>query len=484
MYSKNRRVINYSKQILLITSVSLCVSFVSTKASIAGPLDNLVKYAEPDGGMSNVTKPRAVSDQQTGYYSGGSIVMRGPRPKVLRPAHVQLPDFKYDPCTGSADMLFGGFSFLRSSAYLKYMKDVANGVPSYLAMMAIKEISPQIQDILSQLEATARDINGLTMNRCKASQSLATGIWNVTNNAMHQRCMAGNHVGRNDPDLYKITERCDDDPSSTSEQGADNELKSMLGDEFNLVWKALSQGDGAPEKGLKELMMSISGSVISQKDHDGTIALISLPSLVEKDDLIEKYIGNSTGADTEVKLYRCTESTKCLNPEEITKLFRSDETMYGKINTLLESITVKVADAPGDNPAGTLNDEESALIEFSEIPLIRIIEAGIASGNSQASILNNPEFVEVICYDVITNFMQKLLRDAKSSVEMLKRAQIDDTPMQQFSQNVEVVRSYIKDKRYSAYQKLAVITQVKQQLQQQERVFELGFTQFMESRGD
>lgn len=98
--------------------------------------------------------------------------------------------------------------------------------------------------------------------------------------------------------------------------------------------------------------------------------------------------------------------------------------------------------------------------------------------------MNNPEFVEVICYDVITNFMQKLLRDAKSSVEMLKRAQIDDTPMQQFSQNVEVVRSYIKDKRYSAYQKLAVITQVKQQLQQQERVFELGFIQFMESRGD
>jgi len=58
-------------------------------------LDNLVKYTKPDGGMSNVSKPRAVSDQQSGYYTGGSIVMRGPRPRGLRPAHVQLPDLSW-----------------------------------------------------------------------------------------------------------------------------------------------------------------------------------------------------------------------------------------------------------------------------------------------------------------------------------------------------------------------------------------------------
>lgn len=456
---------------------------ISAEAAIAGPLDNLVKYAEPDGGMSNVSKPRAVSDQQSGYYTGGSIVMRGPRPRDLRPAHVQLPDFRFDPCTGSADMLFGGFSFLRTKAYMKYLKDVANGVPAYLAHLAVKEISPQIQDIISQLEATARDINGLTLKRCKASQALATGMWNVANNAMHQRCMAGNHVGRSNPDLYAVTERCDDDPTSTSEQGADNELKSLLGDEFNLVWKALSQGDGSPEKSLKELMMSISGSVISQKDHDGTIGMQLLPSLVEKEELIEKYIGTSTGADTEVKLYACTDATKCLNPNEVAKVFKSDETMYGKVTTLLENITLKVKDAPDDNPSGTLNDEESALVEFSSIPLIRIIEAGIASNNAKASILNNPEFVEVVCYDVITNFMQKLLKDAKSSVDMLRRAQIDDTAMQQFSQNVEIVRAYIRDKRYGAWQKLLVITQAKAQLIQQEKAFEIGFTQFVQQRG-
>jgi hypothetical protein len=295
--------------------------------------------------------------------------------------------------------------------------------------------------------------------------------------------MAGNHVGRNDPDLYKITERCNDDPTSTSEQGADKELKSLLGDEFNLVWKALSQGDSSPERGLKELMMSISGSVIAQKTGDGVLSLTTLPSLVEKDDLIEKYIGNSVGARSEVKLYSCVEGVKCLNPEETVKIFESHETMYGKVNSLLESITVKVADSPDDNLPGTLNDEETSLVEFSSIPLIRIIEMSLSSNNSDASILNNPEFVEVICYDVITNFMQKLLSDARGSVESLKRAQIDDTPMRQFSKNVDIVRNYIKDKRYSAFQKLSVITQVKQQLQQQEKVFELGFTQFMESRG-
>jgi hypothetical protein len=93
------------------------------------------------------------------------------------------------------------------------------------------------------------------------------------------------------------------------------------------------------------------------------------------------------------------------------------------------------------------------------------------------------EFVEVVFYDLVTNYMQKMLTTAKSSVEVLKTAQLDNTAIDKFTNNVETVRGYLRDKRFEAFKKLQVITQVKERLSQQQGVFELGFSRFMDVRG-
>ena len=103
-------------------------------AGKAFSLDNLVKYAKPDGGMSNVSKPRAVSNKHSGYYTGGSIVMRGPRPKDLRPSSVQLPHFVFDRSLTNDEIIARKLSNI---AELK-LESIAVSVGNFLSEIGVE----------------------------------------------------------------------------------------------------------------------------------------------------------------------------------------------------------------------------------------------------------------------------------------------------------------------------------------------------------
>ncbi len=454
------------------------ISFSCSSVSASG-LANLMKYAQKNGTMTNINKGKVVSDQRAGYMTGGSIISRGPKPQTLRPLIVTPPSFEYDSCSGSYDARFGGFSFIKGKEFANFLKTLPGATGAYALKMLIKEVCPQCEDITSYLETVARDINGLSLNQCTMAKSIAQGGFAMLSSASKQRCMMQSNILSASKDIFQATETCNDNPNKFGDTGEDDQLKSLLGNNFNLVWKALSQGDSTAKTGLKELMMSISGSVIGE-DKSGTFSIRSLPSLIEKEDLLEKYIGQPGGQSSQVTLYKCEETVKCLHPSEIEQTLANNETLYGNVVILLEAIVKKI-----DENEGELSDDEQALIEFSSIPLINIIELELATKNksSAASLVGMHEFVEVVCYDLITNYMQKMLTTAKSSVEALKTAQLDNTAIDKFINNVETVRGYLRDKRFEAFKKLQVITQVKELLAQQQGVFELGFSRYMDMRG-
>jgi len=84
----------------------------TTSSTQAGGLDGFLKFAGQGGSMTSINKGAVISDQRAGYMTGGSIISRGPRPMDLQPLGIQLPSFEFDPCTGSGDLRWGGFSFI------------------------------------------------------------------------------------------------------------------------------------------------------------------------------------------------------------------------------------------------------------------------------------------------------------------------------------------------------------------------------------
>ena len=120
---------------LVITALEL----VSAGQAFAGGLDGFLKFAGQGGSMTSINKGAVISDQKTGHTTGGSIIIRGPRPKDLQPLGIQLPSMDFDPCTGSGDFRWGGFSYIKGAEFARYFKAVAASSGSYVAKMAITQ---------------------------------------------------------------------------------------------------------------------------------------------------------------------------------------------------------------------------------------------------------------------------------------------------------------------------------------------------------
>ena len=226
-----------SCKLILIIVTQLIIAEV-----LATGLDNFMLYSARGGSMTSINKGAVISDQKAGYMTGGSIISRGPRPMDLQPLSIQMPKFDFDSCTGSFDLRFGGFSYIKGAEFAKYYKAVASNSGAYFVKMAITQGCPQCEGAMSDLEAIARDINGMTFNQCEQGKAIAEGLMGKFNAAQSQKCLAKSSLVKGGSDLHDATQKCQDNPDRYGEAGDDKELKSMLPDNFNLVWHALNRG--------------------------------------------------------------------------------------------------------------------------------------------------------------------------------------------------------------------------------------------------
>lgn len=79
---------------------------------------------------------------------------------------------------------------------------------------------------------------------------------------------------------------------------------------------------------------------------------------------------------------------------------------------------------------------------------------------------------------MVTNFMQKMLQEAKIAVDNIKTAQLDNTAIDRFNSNIENVQLLLRDKKYHAMDKLQAIIAVKERLSKQQDVFEMSFNRY------
>ena len=467
---------------LLLKAFTLIIVAFGSHTSFASGIDKLMKYAAPAGSMSNVNKAAIINDQQGGYMTGGSVILRAPRPKTLQPLTIQTPKFAYDACTGSADFRFGGLSYISSREFTQFFKNMGTAAGAYAVKMLIKSACPQCEDIMSYMETVARDINGMMMDQCAGAQALAKGAFSMLNAGDQQKCLMKGNIGKSNKDMYEASDKCKSNPDRHGEAGDEDELKSLLGNEFNLVWKALGKGSGG-DLDFKELIMSISGTIIGRKI-DGSFHFNNKPSLVLNNDLLEQYIGVHKKSG-KVNLYQCDENQKCLNPTEVETILGENDTIFGNISRILESMIPKIWAGKG-----TFTDEEEAVIAFSSIPIVQLIEMEIIHKgksekgqdviNSNDMIVRMQEFLEVVSYDVVTNFLMQMTNQAAAAVAALEYAQLDDTVIKNFTAQVTDVRRFITDSKFSAFKRLQVMMQYKERLVLQQRSFKAGFGRFLE----
>jgi hypothetical protein len=338
--------------------------------------------------------------------------------------------------------------------------------------MAVKTICPQCEDLMTWLEGVQRDISDKLNLNCERMMAPITGAMDkmaksAEANRQNNLVMTGGAR-----DSAEIVQKAKKD-SATDPVDSNNELKSQLGENFNLVWKALEKkAEKTGNNGLKELLMSISGTIVIQKGSPPRV----YSSLVNEE-LIEQYMGIGEKGSSQIKLYNCDEQKKCLNlTSQMTNLDRA-HTLYGQIERLLNSMVKKIE---SNKQGEDFTEEEQTLIALSTVPLVGKIEMDLAEYADSSNIsVKSSEFIEHLCYDVVTKHLTQLLQQTTAAVEELSYVQISNTGVfEKFASNASNTISALAKAKSAAFKRYDLIAQMKARLQQEESYFEMKFEEY------
>lgn len=421
-----------------VLSLVLSLCFVSSNVSANVLSGKLKEYFERSGGSSNATKPSSYKNQAAGYYSGGSFYGRIPVEQV-QPMSIQMPGFRMG--CGGIDAWFGGFSHISSDQLVGALRKIGSSMGSYAFMIALETISPEIYNVMNELQAIAQKINSLNVNTCEAAATALGGMLPQSDATSKHLCQA---MGTSMGGLSDWT-------SARHQCGAGGErhrildkqhqdLQNTFKDEFNLVWQSLLKNDFLiHDKRLAEIFMTLAGTLIVKREGESyKTHHIRSHALDQK--FIQKLLQGGA-----VEIQQCDEHDKCLNPT-----LRGGETLDQKTGALvglvthyLKTMTQKIYSD------GKLTGAEISFLNNTNLPIYKILNVLTAYKKGQAPI-EIESYAEVIALDILHHYILNVLDIVEESISQLRKAQMSDSAIREYLQSLQQVRSLIVQSRGAA----------------------------------
>ena len=441
---------------------------------VLADFNRLIKDVFPSGTMSNVTNSAIVQEQSAGHLIGGSIVIKSPAEPPLQLVAAQAPSCKMGglPCGAQFELLGGSLSVVNGAKLMEHLKALPQSAATYAAMMAIKSFCPQCQDLLEWLDAKADWLNKLSFDKCEAVQGLVDPVLakvEAESQVLRQSASVLEGTKKDMAQIQQESKKARGDPSKESA-----ELKDQLSQDYNLVWKAL--GNSSDAKQLKELLMSVSGSVIAIRSNDEhrRAKVEHLPSLVNKE-LIKQFIGTPKDQG-EIEIYKCDKHIHCLKPEKTLIIGNKNDLLFSRIEKMISSIISKIY-----NNEKQFSSEEEMLIALSSVQLIPKIEMDLAKYRNIQNVINNQSFfVEALCYDVITHHLQSMLTTVQKALDQLKGVQlVNADKFEKFDQNIRGTMRDLSAARVEAYGRYDAIAASKTRLKMELEQFDQEFAGYL-----
>lgn len=456
--------------------IAVLILKLFTGVALAG-FDNLVKDVFPSGTMSNATASAIVKEQAAGHFVGGSVIIKTPANPKLQLIQARAPTCRLGglPCGAQIEALGGAISLVSGAELMRYLKSLPANAATYGAMMAIKTLCPQCQDLLEYLDAKADWLNKFNLDGCNSIQNLMDPLFpkeDAKAQGLRQSRMVLTGGGKDMADFQRKSKSDVGDPTSGV-----RELESQLGENYNIVWKALAKkvANTTEGKELKQLLMSISGTIIGTKGDDRKPKVQHLKSLVSRD-LIKQFVG-ADGVDSDkMRLYVCDEGDNCLKPVAKEQNVRKGAFLFQRVQKIVASLTDKIL-----HNRGELTAEEETIIALSSEQLILKIEMDLATYSSKANVVaNQTEYVEALSYDVVTSYLQTLLVEVQEAVGELSHAQIADAKkFEAFERETRKTMRMLSQARIEARGRYNMIAESKERLRREVDYFQRSFESFI-----
>jgi conjugative transfer pilus assembly protein TraH len=241
-------------------------------------IDNDLKdFFRSVGMKSNVSTGGAFQDQTAGYYTGGSLSARN-SVKSSQLATLQMPGYRAG--CGGIDAWTGGFSHISGQELVAFLKSISSSTATYAMMLTMESLSPQIYNIVNELNAITTKVNNFNINSCEVAATMLGGVWPKSDQASKHLCQTmGTDLGAMS-DWAAARHECGTKGrrhDTLKNFGSDARYKNMLVGEFNLTWKALQNNAFLHgDKELAELFMTLTGSIVNHR--------VTAPEKTKKDE--------------------------------------------------------------------------------------------------------------------------------------------------------------------------------------------------------
>lgn len=381
--------------------------------------------------MSHATRGGAYVDQAGGYITGGSFSARG---ESMDQTVLSFQPPSFSSGCGGIDLFMGGISFISKEKFIATLRAIGNNAASYAYGLALQQVTPQIKAVIDNLQATMQDINNANINSCRMAAQLVGGLAPKTQASTELYCSSkGLNLG-SFSDYAEAKHECQKgDKRGEVQRSEDAEFKDVLGDNYNLVWKAIKD-NGFLEATLAELMMSLSGSIVVKEGRSN-----HMKSFATNPEFIRAVVGT---AGVPTKVYQCDEPENCLNPRIIDLVIKREDTLLYKINELVQSLYEKIM--KDEEPSA----EEKGFINATSLPILRILAINAAFKNDSNPIAI-PELVEVLAYDLLLRHIESVLDLVLEHIDELRAVQLNDTAIKELRQSMAHTHKLILGERRS-----------------------------------
>jgi conjugative transfer pilus assembly protein TraH len=399
---------------------------------------DLAHFFQKLGASTNTSQEGSFKDQSAGYYAGGSLFARN-KVHNTELAHLQLPGYKAG--CGGIDMHFGAFSYISSEKLVQLLRSIGSSVGSYGLMLALETMSPQVKNIVAELNDLAQKINMANINSCKVAATALGAVLPKSDAANHHLCnMIGNDGSYGGFSDYAAANQGCGAGGKRSEvlRAAKGipQFAKMLGSEFNLAWKAIRENAFLMNDGpLAEFFMSVSGTLISREQGESFV-ITSKPSLVQYENLINALLYGGSA-----HVYACSDRNgDCLDVYLEHLVISPQESLINRIREILISIQNKIFDDVA------LSAQETAFLGSTKLPFYKMLNVITAYRRGEAPI-EISDHAELAALDVLYHYINQILDVIEESLSHIKQTQVDNTHLHAFERSLRSAKNKIYQRR-------------------------------------
>lgn len=415
-------------------------------AAQAGSLQDDMGSFFNDLNYANVTPGGAYQGQSATYYTGGSVFMRVPS-RTYTLGSIQFPSFRAG--CGGIDLFAGGFSFINKEQLVAMLRNIGSAAVSYAFMVGMRSLSPQLTASLEKLQDWAQKFNNFQIDSCESGAQLvggALGMFSREKSACITQKTAPAAQGGQGMSHAEALMACTtggERNSTNASTNPDAPANIVNATEGNVAWRALMKnGFFSSNTALAEVMMNLSGTVVTYKDSGGEDALTvsnTLPSILTDNRGTQLLNALLRGGSVSIK--GCNDGMGEMQCRQVTAnrtiTITESASLVSKVQAILAAVDQNIVQDK------VLSAEQQGLLASTSLPVYKYltVQAAYLPTTAQNDIA---DYASLIAKDILATYLNDLLGKIVAASTVIKANEKDDDKLKTFKDGIFQARSEIR----------------------------------------